>query len=104
MDILLEWFCHVDDFCIVFVPIWQKQLLSAGEIQSQREHSLSFSEIMTILIHFHQSHYRDFKAYYTAYVLERLRGEFRELVSYTHFVEFIPSVLIPFVSTCANTA
>lgn len=50
---------------------------------------------MTILIHFHQSHYRDFKAYYTDYVLERLRGEFPGLVSYTRFVEFIPSVLIP---------
>lgn len=50
---------------------------------------------MTILIHFHQSHYRDFKAYYTDYVLERLRGEFPGLVSYTRFVEFIPSALLP---------
>jgi transposase len=50
---------------------------------------------MTILIHFHQSHYRDFKAYYNEYVLERLRSEFPGLVSYTRFVEFIPSVLIP---------
>jgi len=36
-----------------------------------------------ILIHFHQLHYRDFKAYYTDYVLERLRREFPGLVSYT---------------------
>ena len=50
---------------------------------------------MTILIHFHQSHYRDFKAYYTDYVLERLRSEFPGLVSYTRFVEFVPSALIP---------
>jgi len=64
MDSLLELFCNVDDFCQIFVPIWQKQLLSAGDIQRQRDRSLSISEIMTILIHFHQSHYRDFKAYY----------------------------------------
>jgi len=50
---------------------------------------------VTILIHFHQSHYRHFKAYYTEYVLERLKGEFPGLVSYTRFVEFIPAVLLP---------
>ena len=95
MDSLLELFCDVDDFCLAFAPKWQEQLLSSGELQRQRKRSLSLSEIMTILIHFHQSHYRDFKAYYTGYVLERLRGEFPGLVSYTRFVEFIPSVLVP---------
>ena len=50
---------------------------------------------MTILIHFHQSHYRNFKTYYTNYVLERLHGDFPGLVSYTRFVEYIPSVLMP---------
>jgi len=95
MNSLLELFCDVDNFCQSFVPVWQKQLLVAGDLQRQRERSLSISEIMTILIHFHQSHYRDFKAYYTDYVLDRLQREFPGLVSYTRFVEFIPSVLIP---------
>jgi hypothetical protein len=75
--------------------MWRNQLFSAGEIQRERKRSLSPSEIMTILIHFHQSHYRHFKAYYTEYVLERLKGEFPGLVSYTRFVEFIPAVLLP---------
>ena len=103
MDSLTELFWSVDDFCQDFVTVWRKQLLSAGEMQRQRERSLSVSEIMTILIHFHQSHYRDFKAYYTDYVLERLQKEFPGLVSYTRFVEFIPSVLIPlcvYLRTC----
>ena len=95
MDSLLELFCDVDDFCQEFEGAWQNQLLSAGKIQRKRSRSLSLSESMTILIHFHQSHYRDFKAYYRDYVRERLRGEFPGLVSYTRFVEFIPSVLIP---------
>lgn len=64
-------------------------------MQRQRDRRLSISEIMTILIHFHQSHYRDFKAYYTDYVLERLQKEFPGLVSYTRFVEYILSVLMP---------
>jgi transposase len=95
MDSLLELFCDVDDFCQSFMPAWQNQMLSAGVIQRQRDRSLSASEIMTILIHFHQSHYRDFKAYYMEYVQERLRKEFPGLISYTRFVEFIPSVLVP---------
>ncbi len=95
MDSLLELFCDVDDFCKSFLPVWQKQMLTSGEIQRQRERSLRISEIMTILIHFHQSHYRHFKAYYTDYVLERLRSEFPGLVSYNRCVEFIPSVLVP---------
>jgi transposase len=94
MDSLTEMFCDVDDFCQSFVPAWQKQMLSTGEIQRQRARSLSISEIITILIHFHQSHYRNFKAYYTEYVLVRLSREFPGLVSYNRFVEFIPSVLL----------
>ena len=50
---------------------------------------------MTILIAFHQSHYRDFKAYYCQQVLPHWRAEFPGLVSYNRFVEFIPSVLVP---------
>ncbi len=50
---------------------------------------------MTILIHFHQSHYRHCKAYYTGYGLNCLRGAFPGLVSSTRFVEFIPSIVMP---------
>jgi hypothetical protein len=42
---------------------------------------------MTILIAFHQSHYRDFKAYYLERVLKSWRVEFPGLVSYTRFVK-----------------
>lgn len=60
-----------------------------------RQSELCESEIMTILIHFHQSHYRNFKAYYTEQVMAHLRDEFPKLVSYSRFVELIPRVLIP---------
>jgi hypothetical protein len=48
---------------------------------------------MTILIHFHQSHYRTFKAYYTQQVQVHLRREFPHLVSYGRFVQLTPRVL-----------
>jgi hypothetical protein len=92
---LLELFCNVDDFCQSFLPPFQAHLLESGLRQRQRVRRLSCSEIMTILILFHQSHYRDFKAFYCQEVLTHLHTEFPGLVSYTRFVEFIPSVLMP---------
>lgn len=95
MNSLVELFVSVDDFCMSFLPKLNQRLLASGAIQRQRARSLTISEVMTILIHFHQSHYRNFKAYYCEYVQRHLDQEFPDLVSYTRFVEFIPSALLP---------
>lgn len=92
---VLELFCHVDDFCRSFEPAWHAQCLTSGSKQRNRARDLALSEIMTILILFHQSHYRTFKAFYTEHVCVDLCGEFPSLVSYTRFVEFFPSALVP---------
>lgn len=97
MDSLLELFCDVDDFCKQFLPIWTQQLLATGQKQRLRAQSLTLSEIMTILIAFHQSHYRDFKAYYCEQVLKYWHAEFPGLVSYNRFVEYTPSALVPLI-------
>jgi hypothetical protein len=97
MDSLLELFCDVDDFCQEFEPLWNQQQLASGEKKRQRARSLTISEIMTILIAFHQSHYRDFKAYYCEQVSKNWHNEFPGLVSYTRFVEYTPSVVIPLI-------
>ena len=89
---ILELFCNVDDFC-QWLATWENaKLLGVGRRRGPAPR-LSLSEVMTILIHFHQSHYRDFKAYYRQHVREHLRSEFPALVSYTRFVELIPSAL-----------
>lgn len=95
MDSLLELFVSVDDFCQVFLPFWERKLMQDGSKKRRRAGELSISEIMTILIHFHQSHYRDFKTYYTDHVCKHLRNEFPKLVSYARFVILMPSVLGP---------
>ncbi len=92
---LLELFCHVDDFCHNFQAQWEPVLLAHSVKHRHRARRLSLSEVMTILIHFHQSHYRDFKAFYTRYVQKHLHTEFPGLVSYTRFIEFIPSTVVP---------
>ncbi len=85
-------FCHVDDFCQWLVTRENAELLGVTRKRGPAPR-LSLREAVTILIHFHQSHYRDFKAYYTQHVCEHMRSEFPALVSYTRFVELIPSVL-----------
>jgi len=92
---LLELFCHVDDFWQAFEPHWQRELLAGGQRQRQRAGNLCPSEVMTIVIHFHQSRYRDFKTYYTRYVQVHLRSEFPKLVSYGRFVQLLAGVLVP---------
>jgi hypothetical protein len=95
MNSLVELFVSVDDFCLMLLPKLLQLRLASGPVQRQRDRSLTISEIMTILILFHQSHYRHFKAFYSEYVLVHLRSEFPGLVSYTRFVEFMPSALLP---------
>jgi hypothetical protein len=77
---LLELFCAVDDFMMSFEPHWKASQLQAGK-QRERPGQLFPSEVMTLLIHFHQPHYRTFKAYSTEYVQVHLSREFPGLVS-----------------------
>ena len=94
---LLELFCDVDDFLLRFEPQWKASQLQAGK-QRERAGQLAPSEVMTILIHFHPSHYRTFKAYYTEYVQRHLVSEFPRLVSYTRFVALIPQMMLPMLA------
>ena len=90
---LLDIFCPIDDFCQETLPQMQAhQLLPKGARQRQR--SLCPSEIITILVAFQLSGYRDFKTFYTACICKNHRAEFPGLVSYNRFIEFVPSVLI----------
>ena len=92
---LLELYVDVDDFCRIFLPVWEKKLFADGSKKRRRAGQLSASEIMTIIIYFHQSRYRNFKAYYTEHVYQHLRSEFPNLVSYERFVILMPSVFGP---------
>ena len=90
-----ELFCDIDDFCQLFLPAWHRQLLSSGERQRRRASRLTLSEIMTILVYFHQSQYRNFKVFYLLHLSRHCRGEFPHLLSYTRFVALIPTALMP---------
>jgi hypothetical protein len=95
MDNLLELYCVVDDFLKDFLPTFEKKLLESGHKKSKKSCSMSLSEIMTIMIYFHQMRFRDFKSFFTQYLKPHLNKEFPKLLSYNRFVELMPSILMP---------
>ncbi len=95
---LQELFCDVDDFWQAYRPHYQRELLTSGAQRRIRPMQLCESEIMTLLIHFHQSSYRNFKHYYEKYVQTYLSEAFPKLVSYNRFIALIPRVGIPLVA------
>lgn len=90
---LLKTFCEIDDFCNFFIPIMEERIIGKGK-RKVRKPKLCESEIITILVCFHQSGWRNFKNYYINFVLAYRRREFPNLVSYNRFVELMSSVLL----------
>lgn len=90
---LLELFCAVDDFCQQMEEEQIERLLGDGKQQRRRAGQLWDSEALTIMIHFHQSQYRNFKAYYQQHVRVYLQAEFPHLISYGRFVQRMPRLL-----------
>jgi len=87
-------FCEIDDFCKEYYTKESQYVLPNPERQRIRPCRLSASEIMTILILFHLSHYRTFKDYYHECVVKHLTPYFPEFLSYNRFLE-VKSFVIP---------
>ncbi|NLQ24941.1 IS982 family transposase [Shewanella sp. S-1] len=102
MHKLVEVFCDVDDFCAVFIPEWKKTLLTDGTRKRQRAGRMTMSEVMTIIILFQMSHHRDFKNFYIGYLAHFYKSAFPNLLSYTRFLEVIPTTLVPLCSYFAS--
>ena len=69
-----------------------KNHLIFNESIKQFQSAMQLSEIMTIMIYWHQS---DFKSFYTKHLLVHLRSEFPGAVSYNRFLELIPFASLP---------
>ena len=100
-DTLTEIFCEIDDFCKLKKDIEIKLL--SDKSKKNYPKMLTLSEVMTILVFFHISKYRDFKTYYLYFVKGNLSQEFPRLPSYNRFIELIKDSVIPlllFMKTC----
>jgi Transposase DDE domain len=73
-----------------------KLVLLEGPKKDKRrpKQGVSLSEIMTILLLFHVR-FRDFKTYYTGYVIKYWRGDFPDMPSYSRFVTLMKQAVLP---------
>jgi hypothetical protein len=65
---ILPQFFEIDEFCRRFEPIRNQHLLAHNCKKRNRRRSLALSEVMTILVLFHQSGYRNLKQFYLEFV------------------------------------
>lgn len=95
---LTEIFCCIDDFCKLFEGEMKKISLSASSSKKKkRACRLSLSELMTILVMFHLSHYKTFKDFYLNCISKTYGKEFPNLLSYNRFVELMPMTFLPLI-------
>jgi hypothetical protein len=97
-DRLVEDFCQFDDFCQAFYPPWEAQLLAQGGQPAKKRGpraGLADSEIMTILVLYHSSRFRNFKAFYEGVVLALLRAAFPKAPCYARFITLSQHVWVP---------
>lgn len=99
-DKVVEIFFIVDEFCKEFEKELSKHLLGNAP---KRPPTMSISEVITIMILFHDKGYRCMKHFYTQYVQKHMTNLFPETVSYGRFTELMQSANLPlalFVKTC----
>lgn len=95
-DKVTELFCMADDFCKFFDAMMKKYTLKSDNKRAyHRDSTMSKSEIMLIMILFHDSGYRCLKHFYVEKVCKHLRHLFPKVVSYNRFVELEKQIAVP---------
>lgn len=98
-DKITEIFFFTDEFCKEFYKVMEGHQLPEETAKKKRNKpcKLSDSEVITIMIAFHLSSYRNLKHFYLNYVQKFLKSEFPTTVSYNRFVELQQKALFPMV-------
>lgn len=91
--ILTTIFYNVDNFCKDLEKAADQKGLTELGHYNRRACGMPLSDIMTIVTYFHLSGYRTFKKYYTE--CTDLKGAFKNMLSYSRFVEVMQQSLIP---------
>jgi hypothetical protein len=92
---MLRLFYECDEFCREFLPRVQTSQIAEGEKHRLRHPTLSVSEVMTILILFQTSGFRNLKTFSLSHICRHLSEAFPQRVSYSRFVEWEAEALLP---------
>lgn len=86
-------FCEIDDFCKEFNQYTMGKFLPSKTNKRGPACCLNESEIMTILVMFQSSGWRNFKNFYLGFLSVYLKNEFPNLPSYNRFIEIMNRVI-----------
>ena len=87
-------FFVIDEFCGLYAQ-WERHKLIPSSGKRQRKGVMSLSEMLTIMVLFHVSPCKNFKAFYVAWLPFRYKQAFPALVSYDRFVALQPRLFLP---------
>ncbi len=94
---LTELFCDIDDFGKAYRSKTKNILMITGKRKPKTPPKMSLSELMTIIVLYHSSGFKNFKTFYF-YLREKMNKDFPTILSYSRFVEWMPYCLIPLCS------
>lgn len=89
---ITELFCFIDDYCKIIDENFASRLLANGK-KPTRIPKITYSEIITIILLYHQSRYENFKSFYICYLKPLHKSDFPTLTSYDRFIALKPRVL-----------
>ena len=87
-------YCCLDDFCKLFAD-WEAHRLLPSEQTRQRPGKLSRAEMLFIVVLFHLSPFKHFKAFYCYGIGQQDRACFGDLPHYDRFVSLMPRLFAP---------
>jgi hypothetical protein len=91
---ITELYYMIDEFCKMYEIQLQKGLLHSDK-KRHRSGKMSLSERLTIMIYYHLSGYKCFKYFYTQVICGNYQKEFPEVISYSRFIQLVPTLLFP---------
>jgi len=84
----------IDDFCKIYEE-WERSRLLPSCRQRFRSGEMALSEMLTIVVSYHFSGYKCFKYFYQYEIAQRHRQAFPKLLSYSRFIQRMPSLFLP---------
>ena len=88
-------FCHIDDFVKALQTQKNSELISFSRTGRRGVPArMSLNEIMTIIVLYHSSGFKNFKTFYSN-ISRHYSGAFPQLLSYSRFIDWMPYCLLP---------
>ncbi len=91
-----ELFCSIDDFIKLMSERQDPKKSFFSSSRRGPSCQMSLSEILTIIVGYHDSGFKNFKKYYFYLSLQH-KNDFPKLLSYNRFIEIMPLTLTPLI-------